>query len=204
MPSSGRWVVLFAGDFAAISALRAAALRRLRSETRLRAQCGRRVTFPAMGKSPKDRRGTAQDERSALIFALPPVPHYGGRVPEGLCVISGAQNLSGWSKFTPGHWALALQKFRVYAIPRLRLAMPIRWRLVLGCRARRSELFRKSTVGAAHWAARFLWSSGRPKGLPYPNQACSYEICRAGACPRRRSSESNPLTDGPASVRPLR
>ena len=26
----------------------------------------------------EDRRGTAQDERSALIFALPPVPHYGG------------------------------------------------------------------------------------------------------------------------------
>ena len=26
----------------------------------------------------EDRRGTAQDERSALIFALPPVPHYVG------------------------------------------------------------------------------------------------------------------------------
>ena len=26
----------------------------------------------------EDRRGTAQDERSALIFALPPVPRYGG------------------------------------------------------------------------------------------------------------------------------
>ena len=110
MPSSGRWVVLFAGDFAAISALRAAALRRLRSETRLRAQCGRRVTFPAMGKSPKDRRGTAQDERSALIFALPPVPHYGGRVPVRSCNISGAQNLSGFPRFLPGHWALGLQK----------------------------------------------------------------------------------------------
>ena len=53
-PSGGRWHgeavtdegagfglrSLYAGDFAAISALRAAALRRLRSETRLRAQCG--------------------------------------------------------------------------------------------------------------------------------------------------------------------
>ena len=46
------------------------------------AACGRRVTFPAMGKSPKDRRGTAQDERSALIFAFPPVPLYGGRAPD--------------------------------------------------------------------------------------------------------------------------
>ena len=41
MRASGRWVVRFAGDFAAISALRATALRRLRSETRLWAQCGR-------------------------------------------------------------------------------------------------------------------------------------------------------------------
>ena len=74
------------------------------------AACGRRVTFPAMGKSPKDRRGTAQDERSALIFALPPAPHYRGRVPVRSCNISGAQNLSGFPRFLPGHWALGLQK----------------------------------------------------------------------------------------------
>ncbi len=42
------------------------------------AACGRRVTFPAMGKSPKDRRGTAQNERFALIFALPPDPLFTG------------------------------------------------------------------------------------------------------------------------------
>ena len=47
-----------------------------------------------MGKSPKDRRGTAQDERFALIFALPPVPHYEGRKLESVSGISGAQNLS--------------------------------------------------------------------------------------------------------------
>ena len=76
------------------------------------AACGRRVSFPAMGKKPKDRRGTAQDERSALIFALPPVPHYGGRVPARLCKISGAQNLSGDLRFLPGHWALASPKFQ--------------------------------------------------------------------------------------------
>ena len=91
----------FAGDFAAISALRAAAARRLRSEpprgpslgpsdqftlSRLRAQCGRRVSFPAMGKKPmaqatlscpfgaihlEDRRGTAQDGHFVSIFAYP-------------------------------------------------------------------------------------------------------------------------------------
>ena len=87
----------------------------------------RRVSFPAMGKKPmaqatrsypfgtihlEDRRGTAQDERSALIFALPPVPHYGGRVPARLCKISGAQNLSGDLRFLPGHWALASPKFQ--------------------------------------------------------------------------------------------
>ena len=55
---------------------------------------GRRVTLPAAAKSPKRRRRTAQNERSALIFAFPPVPHYGGRSPGRLCIISGAQNLS--------------------------------------------------------------------------------------------------------------
>ena len=29
----------------------------------------------------------------------------------GRIKISGAQNLSGWSKFPPGHWALGLHKF---------------------------------------------------------------------------------------------
>ena len=52
----------------------------------------------------------AQDERSALIFAVPLDPHYGGRMPEEWCRTSGAQNLSGWSEFLPGHWALGLQK----------------------------------------------------------------------------------------------
>ena len=42
-------------SFAAISALRAAALRRLRSETRLRAQCGRRVTLPMAARRRKVR-----------------------------------------------------------------------------------------------------------------------------------------------------
>ena len=31
-----------------------------------------------MGKYPKDRRGTAQDGHFVSIFALPPIPHYGG------------------------------------------------------------------------------------------------------------------------------
>ena len=42
------------------------------------AACGRRVSFPAMGKKPKDRRGTAQDGHFVSIFALPPDPYYEG------------------------------------------------------------------------------------------------------------------------------
>ena len=55
-------------------------------------------------------RGMAQDERSALIFAVPLDPHYGGRMPVGWYRTSGAQNLSGYPRFLPGHRALGLQK----------------------------------------------------------------------------------------------
>ena len=88
MPSSGRWVALFAGEFRPAG----------------------RGTFPAMGKYPKDRRGTAQNGHFVSIFALPPDPHYGGRVPVRMSKISGAQNLSGDLRFLPGRWALGLQK----------------------------------------------------------------------------------------------
>ena len=56
------------------------------------AACGRQVTFPAPGKSPKDRRGMAQDERSALIFAFPPVPLYGGVLLIRWSGITGTQS----------------------------------------------------------------------------------------------------------------
>ena len=69
-----------------------------------------RVSFPAMGKKPKDRRGTAPDEHFVLIVAFPPGPHYGGRIPIRFYNISGAQNLSGFLRLHPGHWALGLQK----------------------------------------------------------------------------------------------
>ena len=93
------------------------------------AACGRRVSFPAMGKKPKDRRGTAQDGHSVSIFALPipsglrpspldkgsrpPVHHYEGRILDGFCKTSGAQNLSGLQRFTPGHWALTVPELRL-------------------------------------------------------------------------------------------
>ena len=70
------------------------------------AACGRRVTFPAMGKSPKDRRGTPQRRTSFANDGLPPDPIYGGRVPERWRSISGAQNLSGGlnSRRATGPW----------------------------------------------------------------------------------------------------
>ena len=77
------------------------------------AACGRRGTFPAMGKHPKDRRGTPQRRTSFANDGLPPVPHYGGRVPESRQKISGAQNLSGFPRFLPGRWALVFLKLQL-------------------------------------------------------------------------------------------
>ena len=41
--------------------------------------------------------------RSCLHAARPLDPRYGGRVPGRLSKISGAQNLSGFLRFHPGH-----------------------------------------------------------------------------------------------------
>ena len=68
------------------------------------------------------------------IFALPPVPHYGGYPLSQAKYFRRAK--SEWSLAIPSGptGALGLQKFRVYGIPRLRLALPSqRYR----CRIRR-------------------------------------------------------------------
>ena len=83
----------------AVSAVFRGGFRRLRAAT----------YFAHGGKVGKTPPGTAQDERFALIFALPRTP-FTGAPPEKFSRSSGAQNLSGWSEFPPGHWALALQK----------------------------------------------------------------------------------------------
>ena len=92
--------------------------------------------MPTAAKEPKRRRGTAQDGHFVSIFALPPVPHYGGRVLVRFCSISGAQNLSGDLRFLPAHWGLSWWKIEAGAVSVLRLVLPCRWRLVLGRRAR--------------------------------------------------------------------
>ena len=98
------------------------------------AACGRRVSFPAMGKKPmaqatfswpcgpihlEDRRGTAQDGHFVSIFALPPVPPFTEVTPWVRQSISGAQNLSGWSKSLPAHWGLRRRGFRIPRFARL-------------------------------------------------------------------------------------
>ena len=88
--------------------------------------CGAGYFAPG-GKVTKTPPGTAQNGHFVSIFAHPtpsgpsghlpliggvgPGPNYGGRIPVSRRRISGAQNLSGFLPFNPGHWALGVQKF---------------------------------------------------------------------------------------------
>ena len=78
-------------------------------------ECGEDFAAPAAsyfahgGKVTKTPPGTAQDGHFVSIFAFPRTPFtrvtpLGGQCP------SGAQNLSGFPRFPPGHWALGVQK----------------------------------------------------------------------------------------------
>ena len=87
------------------------------------AVCGRRVSFWMSRKKPKRHQGAAQDERSALIFAAPG-PHYGGRPPERLCRVSGAQNLSDLPQFNPGPLGPCVCKNFRFSIQPPRLSLP--------------------------------------------------------------------------------
>ena len=96
-------------------------------------------SFAHGGKGTKTPPGTAPDEHFVLIVAYPtpsvasrhlpltggvgPGPHYGG-YPLSQAKISGAQNLSGFLRFLPGHWALGFWKIGVGAIPQPRLGLP--------------------------------------------------------------------------------
>ena len=56
------------------------------------------------------------------IGLLSPDPYYGS-YPLSQAKISGAQNLSGFLRFLPGHWALGFWKIGVGAIPQPRLTL---------------------------------------------------------------------------------
>ena len=94
-----------------------------------------------MGKYPKDRGGTPQRRTSfandGFPYPLwpfgpsppdrgsrPPVPPITGVTPWVRQKISGAQNLSGWSKSLPAHWGLTLWKIASGAVQQPRLALP--------------------------------------------------------------------------------
>ena len=94
-----------------------------------------------------------------LIVAFPRTP-FTGVNPWAGQEISGAQNLSGWSKFPPGHWALGLQK-----LPLLRSHS-------------RAWVLLANGTGTI--------DGGSPKGLPYPILKDFLEARRAGTCPHRR------------------
>ena len=104
------------------------------------AACGRRVSFPAMGKKPKDRRGTAQDGHCVSIFAYPTpsvasrhLPLTGGVGPRtpvtGVTPCSG-QNISGAQKqeclgaVPSGPLGPGFTKIGTGAVPHLRLSLP--------------------------------------------------------------------------------
>ena len=146
MPSSGRWVVLF---------------------TERVSPPRRRVPFCTGRKEPKSRQGVGAIGRNGVAApaSMPPTPWtpITGVNPWAGQEISGAQNLSGWSKFPPGHWALGLQK-----LPLLRFHN-CAW---LG---RTNALGPFSAVGAAH--------PGRPR-LPEPNLSSNTP---KGALSTRRS-----------------
>ncbi len=115
--------------------------------------------FPNDGKVPKGSPGDAAGANFVRHDGLPPVPHYGGRIPVRSCNSSGAQNLSGFPPHLPAHWGLGEQKFQV---PRLHSCAWV-------CQA--------DGTGSV--------DGGRPKGLPYPNPEVLLKTRRGGACPSR-------------------
>ena len=76
------------------------------------AACGRRVSFPAMGKKPKDRRGRAPMGVPAHSRTSPRPP-FTGVIPIPFCRSSGAQNMVPGFWFLPGHLALMRCKIPV-------------------------------------------------------------------------------------------
>ena len=122
-----------------------------------------------MGKYPKDRRGTAQDGHSVSIFALPPVPHYGG-YPLGQAEHFRRAKSEWQSKFPPAHWGLTLWKISSGAVPQPRLALP----------NQRSR--------CVSWR--------EAQGLPYANPEGLLILCRGGRLPLSRGDVERSETEG--------
>ena len=117
--------------------------------------------FPNDGKVPKGSPGDAAGANFVRHDGLPPVPHYGGRIPVRSCNSSGAQNLSGFPPHLPAHWGLGEQKFQV---PRLHFCA---W------------VWQADGTGSV--------DGGRPKGLPYPIPEKFLRTVGAAPCGRPRA-----------------
>ena len=166
----------------------------MRSETRLRAQCGRRVTLPmaarrrkvhstpfppggencdrflalplpgepaslgfagSTGELTKTPPGTAPEEhRSGAPSCLSPDPRLRG-LPLGLAENFWREKSERYSKFPPGHWALALRKISNGAVPMPRLALfSQRSRSIFRCRGAQCAPAGRRGQGRHTWASR--------------------------------------------------
>ena len=141
----------------------------------------RRVSFPAMGKKPKDRRGRGRWTTAPLCSAYVhrtafPGPHYGGRVPVRFYNGSGARSLSDGQRFLPAHWGLVFPKLRTVRFPFC--AWLCRGNAPGACIA-------AGTALAAAWGSwcEFWWSL---QGLSYLSMGGLIAVRRGGACPSRR------------------
>ena len=167
-----------------------------------------------MGKYPKDRRGTAQDGHFVSIFALPPVPRYGGRVSAKLSGTSGAQNLSGWSKSLPAHWGLTLWKISSGAAPQPRLTLPnqrsrcVSWREPQGPPLQRdyvhiSRLESCSLIRPLRGHLPQGKAFGRPQGSPLRRilrRYCWFGNSRRSCGTALATIFANPGPSGPAGI----
>ena len=88
------------------------------------AACGRRVSFPTMGKKPKDRRGTAQDGHCVSIFAFPPDPRYGGYPLQWAEHFRRAKQECLGAVPSGPTGGLSGRKMGAAAVPHLRLSLP--------------------------------------------------------------------------------
>ena len=148
----------------------------------------RRVTFPAMGKSPKDRRGTPQRRTPFANDGLPPVPHYGG-YPLGWTESFRRTKFEWVSKSPPGHWALGLQKFTplrfIFCAWLCRANAPGLFSAVGAALAAARREGTVSPVGAAHWAARLC--QGFSSGLCPRRQSLGCKFLTGRSCPASRN-----------------
>ena len=133
--------------------------------------------FARGGKVGKTPPGDAAGANFVRHVGLPPDPRYGGRIPVKVSSISGAQNLSGFLRLHPGHWALGLQK-----LPLVRFHF-CAW------------------LGRAGVCVRCLRA-----GLgPAPTlKTGGFQICRRGGCSHLPVPNRVSFLGGPAGVRPIR